>query len=153
MRLDEILEPINCDIRRRVRHYTYLTPLNRLVDATPPESDVARTFNELASKWSVNEPSLRAQLSTWRDNRAQVLPLLQSSALLQETVPLSDEVAAVSTAGLEALDYLDRRQPAPPDWITRQRTLMQQAAQPRAELLIAITPGVSKLIDAAAAGQ
>jgi hexosaminidase len=153
VRLDEVLEPINCDVRRRLRHYTYLTPLNRLVDATPPESEVARGFNSLASNWPVNEASLRRQLIAWRDNRTDLLPLLQSSGLLQETVSLSDEVAGVAIAGLEALDYLDRRQQPPSDWISRQRSLMQEAARPRAELLIAITPGVSKLIDAAAAGK
>jgi hypothetical protein len=114
---------------------------------------VAREFNKLAANWSANEPSLRGQLSAWRDNRDRVSPFLQSSALLQEIVPLSDEVAVVAGAGLEALDYLDRHQPPPSDWTTRQRTLMQEAAKPRAELLIAITPGVSKLIDAAAAGK
>ena len=153
MVLDEVLEPLNCDIRRRVVHYTYLTPLNRLADSTPPESDAARTFNNLASNWSGNEVALRQQLTTWRDNRTQVLPLLQSSALLQEAVPLSDEVMTVATAGLEALDYLDRRQQPPSDWINGKRTLIQDAAQPRAELLIAITPGVSKLIDAAAGAK
>jgi len=153
MVLDEVLEPLNCDIRRRVRHYTYLTPLNRLADATPPESDAARAFNNLASNWSGNEVALRRQLTTWRDNRTQVLPLLRSSALLQEAVSLSDEVTTVATAGLEALDYLDRRQQPPSDWINGKRTLIQDAAQPRAELLIAITPGVSKLIDAAAGSK
>lgn len=151
--LDEVLEPINCDIRRRLHHYTYLTPLNRLVDASPPESDVAREFNDMASNWSANETTLRQQLTTWRDNRTDVLPLLQSSALLEEAVPLSDEVTAVATAALEALDYLDRRASPPSDWTNRQRSLMRDAMQPRAELLIAITPGVSKLIDAAVPGK
>lgn len=151
--LDEVLEPINCDIRRRLHHYTYLTPLNRLVDASPPESDVAREFNDMASNWSANETTLRQQLITWRDNRTDVLPLLQSSALLEEAVPLSDEVTAVATAALEALDYLDRRASPPSDWTNRQRSLMRDAMQPRAELLIAITPGVSKLIDAAVPGK
>ena len=114
---------------------------------------MARAFNNMTSNWSQNKSSLRGQLTGWRNNTTKVLPVLQSSALLQEAVPLSDEVAALSTAGLEALDYLDRRQPAPSDWITRQHTLMQEAAQPRAELLIAITPGVANLIDAAAAGK
>jgi hexosaminidase len=153
MAMDEVLEPINCDIRRWLHHYTYLTPLNRLVDATPPESDAARDFTILAGNWSANEAILRRQLTLWRDNRAQVLPLLQSSAILQETAPLADELASLANAGLEALDYLDRRQQPPSDWINRQRSLLQDAAKPQAELRIAITPGVAKLVDAAAAGN
>jgi hexosaminidase len=151
--LDEVLEPLNCDLRRRVRHYTFLTPLNRLADATPPESDAAREFKVLASQWQTSQATLRTRLLRWRDNQAQVLPILQSSVLLQEAEPLADEVAALVRAGLEALDYLDRRQQAPPDWVEHQHTLLQEAAKPRAELLIAITPGVAELVGAAAAGH
>jgi hexosaminidase len=149
--LDQALEPLNCDFRRQARHYTFLTPLNRLVDATPPESDPAREFGALAAKWETNLPGLRSRLALWRDNRTRVVPLLSSSALLQEAVPLADEVSAVANAGLEALDYLESKRPPAPDWIDRQRALLKDAAKPRAELLIAIVPGVTKLVGAAAA--
>ncbi len=149
--LDQVLEPLNCDLRRQVRHYTFLTPLNRLVDATPPESDPAREFGALAAKWQTNATDLRSRLAPWRDNRTRVMPLLRSSVLLQEAVPLADEVSAVANAGLEALDYLESKRPPAPDWIDRQRALLKDAAKPRAELLIAIVPGVTKLVDAAAA--
>ena len=134
-----------------MRHYTFLTPLNRLVDATPPESDPAREFGALAAKWQTNATDLRSRLAPWRDNRTRVMPLLRSSVLLQEAVPLADEVSAVANAGLEALDYLESKRPPAPDWIDRQRALLKDAAKPRAELLIAIVPGVTKLVDAAAA--
>jgi hexosaminidase len=150
MAFDQVLEPLNSDLRRRTHHYTFLTPLNRLVDATPPESDAAREFSTLASEWQTSEATLRRQLVLWHDNQAQVLPILQSSVLLQEAVPLADEVAALARAGLEALDYLDRRQQPPVDWIDHQHALLQGAAKPRAELLIAIAPGVAKLVGAAA---
>jgi len=153
MALDEVLEPLNCDIRRQVHHYTFLTPLNRLVDATPPESDAARRFTALTAHWQTNQAALRQQLALWRDNRAQVLPLLQASALLQEAVPLADHVAALASAGLEALDYLDRGQQPSRDWLDRQHALLQEAMQPQAELLIAIAPAVGRLVDATAAGH
>ena len=149
--LDQVLEPLNCDIRRKVRHYTYLTPLNRLVDATPPESDAGRDFFILASKWQANATELRRRLVLWHDNRTRVMPLLQSSTFLQEGVPLAQEVAAVASLGLEALDYLEAKRQPPPDWIARQRALLQDAAKPQAELRIAILPGVSTLVDAVAA--
>jgi hexosaminidase len=151
--LDQVLEPLNCDLRRQVRHYTFLTPLNRLVDATPPESDEARQFGTLATTWQVHSADLRSRLALWRDNQMRVVPLLRSSALLQEDVQLADEVSAVASAGLEALDYLESKRQPTPDWIERRRALLEDAAKPRAELLIAIVPDVKQLVDAAAAVQ
>ena len=151
--LDQVLEPLNCDLRRQVRHYTVMTPLNRLVDATPPESDAARQFGTLAATWQAHATDLRRELVLWRDNRMRVMPLLQSSALLQEAVPLADEVFTVASAGLEALDDLESGRKPAPGWIDRQRALLQGATKPRAELLIAIVPGVKRLVDAAAAVQ
>src|SRR5207237_1627415 len=94
MTFDQVLEPINCDIRRQVRHYTYLTPLNRLVDATPPESTAAREFAGLVADWKKNEAAIRSQLVSWRHSSTLVMPLFQNSALLQEAVPLAHQTAA-----------------------------------------------------------
>jgi len=148
-KFDQVLVPLNCDVRRQVHPYTSLTPLNRLVDATPPESDAARDFASLVAHWQANEKPVRAQLTTWRENRAKLDPLMQNSKLLQEALPLSDYVNALSTAGLEALDYLDRGTPAPSQWVRQQRELLKEAAKPHAELLIAIVPAIAKLVDAA----
>jgi hexosaminidase len=146
---DRLLTPLNCDVRRQVHPYTSLTPLNRLVDATPPESDVARDFATMVAHWQANEQPLRKQLTAWRDNRTQLNPLIQGSGLLQEASPLAEYVAALATAGLESLDYLDRGNPAPPQWVGQQRELLDEAAKPHAELLIAIVPSIAKLVDAA----
>jgi hexosaminidase len=150
-RLDEVLAPLNCDIRRRVHHYTSLTPLNRLVDATPPESDRAREFAGLVEHWTANKQQIRAQLSLWKENHAKVVPVLQGSALLQEALPLADDVSAVATAGIEALDYLESGKRAPKAWVTQQTALLDRAGKPEAELWIMIVPPVRKLVEAAQA--
>src|SRR5204863_2537629 len=61
--LDAVLVPLNCDTRREVHPYTSLSPLNRLVDATSPESDSAREFAGLVSNWQANQDTLRQRLS------------------------------------------------------------------------------------------
>src|SRR5581483_462405 len=147
--LDAVLVPLNCDTRREVHPYTSLTPLNRLVDATPPESDGARELAKLVSDWQANKELVRQRLSFLRDNHTHVLSVMQSSALLQEAIPLAENVAALATAGLEALDYLDRHQAPPAEWVTKQNALLQKAAKPHAELLIGIADPVSRLVSAA----
>ena len=150
--LDSVLEPVKFYTRGESRPYTSFTPLNRLVDATPPESDAARTFAESVSHLDMSKDRVRRELTLWRDNRDQVMPILQSSALLQEASPLALDVSAVATAGLEALDYLESGKAAPADWLAAQTALLDRAAKPRAELLIVIVPSVRSLVEAAAKG-
>ena len=71
-RLAGALAPLNCDVRRRVHPYTSLTPLNRLVDAIPPESDAAREFDHLVEHWPANQAKIREQLSQWKQVGAEV---------------------------------------------------------------------------------
>jgi len=148
--LDSILEPVKGYTRDETSPgATSFTPLNRLVDATPPESDAAREFAALAANWKANEGEMRSRLTRWRDEAADLLPTMKQNALLQEDVPLAEYVSAVAAAGLQALDYLKAGQPAPASWVTQQLGMLAGAAKPRAELLIMIVPSIKVLVEAA----
>jgi len=77
--LADVLEPVKDYTRGETTSYTAITttPLNHLVDAVPPESDVARRFDEKVSAFvdgSCRDANvaaqLRTQLTKWRDNDA-----------------------------------------------------------------------------------
>ncbi len=155
--LSDILEPVREYTRPATQHYTSFTPLNRLVDATAPESEAARQFNAqvdqaLAGRAATgtNLRKLRDRLMQWRENDARLKPIIADSFLLKEAQPLSETVAAVANAGLQALDYMDSGKAVPEDWRKEQSALLERAKKPQAELLIMIIPGVQKLVDAAA---
>jgi|SRR5579871_443347 len=156
--LADVLEQVKDYEREKSgRVYTNATPLNHLVDAIRPESDTAREFAGLVlgglsgiSEESAYRREVRLWLTRWRDNDAAVEPLLEDSFLLQEVIPLSKDLAAVSSAGLEALDYLAAGTKPDAAWITRQHELLESAAKPRAEMLLMIVPAVGSLVDAAA---
>jgi hexosaminidase len=148
--LDDVLEPVKGYSREGAREYSSLTPLNRLVDATPPESDEARDFAALVGNWSAGQDAIRKRLTAWRDNKAALVPMMQGSALLEEDIPLAEDVSALAAAGLEALDYLSSGKPAPASWVAQQKALIDRARKPRAELLIMIAPAIETLVDAAA---
>ena len=139
------------------RVYTSFTPLNRLVDAIRPESNAAREFSGLVlgalsgiSEDAAYRRELRRWLTRWRDNDAAVEPILEDSFLLQEAIPLSKDLAAVSAAGLEALDYIDRNAKPDAAWLSRQHALLESAAKPRAEMLLMIVAPVRTLVDGTA---
>jgi hexosaminidase len=138
---------------------TSATPLNRLVDAVPPESATARHFSELADKFiaggcheAESEARLRAQLSLWRDNDAKLQPLAQRSFLVKEVAQNSQDLSALGTFGLAALDFIAKGGTAPDDWKVQQLAAIQQIQKQKAQLLLMPAPAVQKLIEAAATG-
>jgi hexosaminidase len=151
--LADVVEPIKDYDREDARDYTSLTPYNRLVDAARPESESARIFAVRVDHLPTDQDGIRKQLIIWRDSREILLPFLQQSALLQENIPLAEDLSAVAKTGLEALDYLDSGHPAPPAWAEEQRVLLDLAAKPHAELLLMIVAPVRKLVEAAQRGE
>jgi hexosaminidase len=131
-------------------------PLNQLIDAAYPESDTAREFADLVHQYlqggAKDEPAaaqIRAELQTWRENDVKLHPLLTKSSLLEEDVPLSQNLAMLGAAGLQALDYLSRSEPEPELWKTQQLAVIEQAKKPVAGLLLQVTPPIEQLVQAA----
>jgi hexosaminidase len=157
----DVVEPVKDYNREKLApaEPTSMTPLNRLVDAVPLESDKARDFGELVDKFLAStchdkdaEARLRAQFIGWRDNDAKLQPLEQRSFLVKDIAQVSQNLSALGTAGLAALDYLAKGSAAPADWKTSQTAAITQLQEPRAQLLLLPTGAVQKLVDAAGAG-
>jgi hexosaminidase len=152
----DVVEPVKDYTREEIAtvEATSLSPLNRVIDAARPESDTARHFANLVDALlegqadSNAKQELRALLIRWRDNQANLQALETQSFLLQEIVPLSQDLSAVAATGLQALDYLDRGERAPDAWATQQFALLEQAQKPKAQLLLMIVPSVQKLVEA-----
>jgi hexosaminidase len=130
-------------------------PLTRMIDAVNPESDTARHFTDLVQTFTQSgyknqaaEAQIRSYLTTWRDNDAQLHPLLEQSFFLQEDVPLSQNLSALGAAGLQALDYLDKGQTAPDSWKAQQLAVIDQAKTRHADLLLTVVAPVQQLVEA-----
>jgi len=159
--LADAVEPVKEYTRERTApaEPTSATPMNRLVDAVPLESDAARRFGELVDQFlssschdAAAEARLRAQLTAWRDNDAILQPLAQRSFLVKEVAANSQDLFALGTAGLAALDAIAKGQPAPDTWKAQQLATLEQVKKPKAQLLMIPAPAVQKLIEAAAGG-
>jgi hexosaminidase len=133
------------------------SPLNQMIDAVYPESDTAlqfatevQSFLQSGAKDQATETQIRSQLTLWRDNDARLHPVIAQSALLQEDAPLSQDLSALGAAGLQALDFIDKSQPAPDSWKTQQQSLLDEAKKPKAALLLMVVAPVQQLVDASA---
>jgi hexosaminidase len=159
--LADVVEPVKDYTREQTApaEPTSATPLNRLVDAVPLESDAARRFGELVDKFvaaTCHDPDvearLRGQLTKWRDNDGRLAPLAQRSYLVKEAAQTSQDLSALGAAGLSALDFMAKGGGAPDSWKAQQLAAIQQIQKPKAQLLLVPAPAVQKLIEAAAAG-
>jgi len=137
--------------------WDFRAPLNHLVDAVSPESDAARHFGaqvqaylQSGSKDQTAETQIRALLTTWRDNDRKLHPILDESFLLHEVAPLSEDLSALGVAGLQALDYFDKSEPAPESWRKQQLALVDRAKGPKANLLLMVVAPVEQLIESSA---
>jgi hexosaminidase len=84
------------------------TPLNRVVDAAPPESYVAYRFAQDVDSWIASrDTALRERLEqilrTWTANHERLAPAFAQSARLQEIEPHSVHLAELASLALEAL--------------------------------------------------
>lgn len=153
-----VLEPVKRYVRQG-RGYSILTPLNRLVDSIPPESNAAREFRDAVDRYLASGKKqsdadvLRKDLAIWSENTIAVRPILQSNSLLTENIHVADSVAKLCQIAQEALSYLSSGGSVNADWKQRNTAAIADATKPEAEMLIQIAPGVQKLVDAVQAVQ
>jgi hexosaminidase len=152
--LASVVEPPKEYTRESLATYGSYTPLNKLVDAVPAESQTAREFNELAARIATGNASAadfaqaRRWLTVWRDNDAVLQPLLAGSSLTQELAPMSLNLKQTETIGLDALSSLEDHKPVSSTVQEHQLTELKKLKAPQAVLLDAIVPGVEQLVQA-----
>jgi hexosaminidase len=149
--LADASEALGIEGRRDARKYTSLVPLNRFVDAVPPESPMVRHWTQMAEMVAANPETARAEIAElraaftgWSANAGQV----RDNFLTAELVPLSSNLSNLGSIGLRALEYLTDGKPASPDWVAQQIQTIEGMEKPVAEVQLAATRPVRILINA-----
>jgi hexosaminidase len=137
------------------------TPLNRVVDAVHPESEVSRRFSVavdqfLASscKDAAKAAELRGQLAAWARNDARLQPLAQRSSLVQNVSPASEALSQAAELAHGALDRIAQGLPSPPDLVKQQVATLNAYEQQahKSQLTLPARAAFQKLIEAAGSG-
>ena len=153
----DVVEPIKDYQRHRNRDYTSATPLTRLVDAARPESDVARHFNRAVAEFLADSShvtrrdEVRGWLTSWREHRDRLAPIIERSPDLREIDPLSRTLAELGAIGLQAMAGIEGSDKT--EDYTQWLAAIERASQPVAELELMVVEGVRKLVEAARATQ
>jgi hexosaminidase len=152
--LADVVEPPKGYQRQELRTFTDSTPLNRLDDAVPPESDKAREFNEIAKRIAAGKATThdreqaRQWLTLWQMNDARLQPLLERSALTRDLAPLSRSLSEVARIGLEALNDLEQNRGVGREARQKNIEFLEAARKPQAVLLLMVAPSVELLVEA-----
>jgi hexosaminidase len=152
--LAAVVQPPRMYERQNLRTFSDFTPINRLDDAVPPESDLARQFHGMAARIASGKATseewhaARELLVLWRDNDARLEPLLGRSYLTQDLAPVSRNLSQAAEIGLQALDDLQENRRV--DREARQRNIdfLEASAKPQAVLLLMVAPSVELLVEA-----
>jgi hexosaminidase len=138
---------------RSARKITTLTPLNRLVDAVPPESETVRLLEQAAERVAANPAAsaadialLRGYFGQWAAHEAAFQRVAQDNAILLEVQPLSHDLAGLGTTGLRTLDYLRGGKPAPAGWAAARTRELARFDKPTADLTLAAVRPVRVLL-------
>lgn len=151
------LQPADSFLRYKQQHPTQLTSFDLLVDAVQPDPPLRHQMNQLVD-WTLHGDAtatrqLRSAFQSWVNAMPKVAQFALHSPRLQQA---SDRISLwpkLGTVGLEALDYLALKTPAPADWQAAQQKLLNQAAQHEELVDFAVLPAIQRLVDAASANS
>ncbi len=71
---------------------------------------------------------------------------------MKEVSATSQDLSALGTIGLAALDFVAKGQRAPDDWNAQQLAVIQQIQKPKGQLLLMPVSAIQKLVKAASTG-
>jgi hexosaminidase len=151
--LADASEALGLGPRARAMKYTSLVPLNRFVDAVRPESESVHAMEQAAAKVAANPGAatesrlLRDGFTEWAANDGRFQPMAEGNLLLTELKPLSKDLSALGTMGLQILDYLGAGKAVPADWIATQNRELTRIQKPTVEVQLAATRPVKTLLD------
>ena len=172
--LAAIAEPVK-DYKRHFQGFKYTTetPLTRLVDAAPAESDVARRFGAtadsllrevalapLTSATAAAAPAqlspaaqrqlaaLRRQVAAWQQATATLPPLLVASPTLTEYAPLAAQLGVVCELLSQRFLQIQQGQAPLPAWVAAAKLQLDAAQKPAGQAELAIIGAARRLVGA-----
>src|SRR5205807_2181542 len=119
---------------------TQQTPLEGLVDATPPDSREGRRIITLIEGGLSNRDALQTLFTSWAN-----LPTLGGDA----QAPAA-ELRTIGKVGLDALKYAAGTKP-PPDWSSKSQAALDAAARPQGLVEFTIVPAMKKFVEGVSA--
>lgn len=152
-KLVSVVEPLE-GYQRHHQGVAYSTdlPFSRLPDIALPESDEARQFRLLCEQLVMKkDPSVREaiekHLNNWISNHDEVVKTCTGIPNLKNWVAISQSLKEAAQCGLEALDFMTRRQVITDQWTSGTHQKLEQAKKPVDEAELAVIESITMLFN------
>jgi hexosaminidase len=100
-----------------------------------------------------HDADARAELATtferWIAAAPKVQALMAAAPLLQDPAPRAQQLADLGTAGLEALQYLEKHEAPPAGWAQAKQAVIDQAGKPVGLVRFTVLGPLGDLVKAA----
>ncbi len=153
--LTDVVEPLKL-YERHSQGVTYLqqSPYTRVVDAARPESMTARAFAGhvtafLATPAGPEGDAVMNQLAVWQENHARLLQIMEKAPAIREMASLSQDLADLASAGLQAAEAIQEGRKLGHDWAAAKQGLIGQAKKSRGQTELVVVEPIARLIQAA----
>ena len=152
--LASVLQPVGFDQRYEMQHTSQLTPMDHLIDAVRPDPPSRHEMQLLVKAYLANHDiaaraELTAAFESWIAAGPKAQALMTAAPLLQDPAPRAQQLADLGTAGLEAIQYIEKQQPPPAGWLQSKQAVIDQAAKPVGLVRFTVLEPVRELVTAA----
>ena len=152
--LASVLQPVTFDERSDTQHTSQLTPMDHLVDTVRPDPPSRYRTQILVKAYLANrDPAARAELKaafeSWIAAGPDALALMSGAPLLQDPAPRAQQLADLGTAGIEALQFIDKHETPPAGWAQSKQAVLDQAAKPVGLVRFTVLDPMRDLVNAA----
>jgi len=150
--LTNLIEPLKIYERNEGdTMYTVFSPFTKIADIAIPDQPEPRIFNQQVDSFLLNpngaiEKSILDKLIVWRDNDIAFRQLIPNAPALQEAAPLSANLALLSAAGIEAMDFLKNGTRADENWLSEKNKIIQQSRQQSGRCELQVVNAIEKII-------
>lgn len=152
-KLVSVVEPLE-GYKRHHQGVSYSTdlPFTRLPDIAFPESDEAREFRFLCERLVMKKDAsaadaIKTSLNNWIKNHDEVVRICKNKSHLNNWVIISQALRDASACGLEALDFMNRRQVITDQWTRETYQKLEQAKKPADEAELAVMESIIMLFN------
>lgn len=154
--LANTVEPVSLHERSQAEHVTQMTPLVRFIDAVVPDPKQGRDFADavdsyLANRNASSSVELRREMAEWNSAAKRMEAIIEAHPVLAEVRPRVAELNSIATVGAEAIDIINSRTTASPEWIAAANQVLAEAKKPKGLVRFVIVAPIEKLV--LAAGQ
>jgi len=134
--------------------YNVFSPYTLIADAATADAKGARDFNNLVNNYlKTNEGELaekiKKRLQRWKNNHHTIRERIKEAPALREIESLSRNLSLIAEIGLQAVDYIEKKEKAPSSWKNKSLSVVEKAKEPGGKTEIMIVDAIEKLVKAA----